>query len=66
LFSKLNKCLFDIEVPIFNEEVMKVFAELDFCTHTYGGAPVEANIKSWPNYDPDKGKWERITEDLAR
>jgi hypothetical protein len=27
---------------------------------------VEANIKSWPNVDPHKGRWERSTEDLAR
>ncbi len=65
-FSKLNKHLFDIGVPIFNEVMNTVFAELDFCTHTYGGVPVEANIKSWPNVDPDKGRWERSTEDLAR
>ncbi len=67
MFSKLNKYVFDIEVPIFNKEVTDtVFAELDFYAHTYGGAPVEANIKSWPNVGPGKGRWERSTEDLAR
>ncbi len=54
-------------MPIFNKEVTDtVFAELDFYTHTYGGAPVEANIKSWPNVDPGNGRWERSTEDLAK
>jgi hypothetical protein len=52
-------------VPIFNEEVMDtVFAELDFWTHTYG--PCGSKYQIRPNIDPDKGRWERSTEDLAR